>query len=192
MSIKVLSLLSCPFCRPRTGQIVVDAVALAAYRDSNPESTHSEMLHADPKQDVLIFNSDRAANKPCRHLLDIMVDFEYRSDDSDDWATSYDWQHPAAKKVDPNESCRDFLFMCLADRPGACVVCGQHHQLRKTPYQRRVGELDWRNFSAKGKQTPRYFAEARALFVRDVSVFIEEFQSLYRRCIRAERRMQKV
>lgn len=197
MSYKVLSLFTCPFCRPRTGQITVDTAALAAYRVKTI-AERAPCLHADPQQSVLFFNSDSPTSKPCPHLFDVQLDIDFWCEEpnsliaSDRWGTCFDWQHPLAKKADPDELQRDFWVREFQGARSVCLACGDYHHRPKTRFRFVGTNLAWRDFTVADVQNPKFAVEGRAVFVADVAAFIREIRPLYRKHCACARKISKM
>ena len=187
MSIQILQLFNCPFCRGKAGQILIDAVALAAYR-GKPSADPMPCINDDTEQKVLVFNSNSPASGPCPHLLDILVDFDLWTEMpnnrvGDRWGASYDWYHPKAREVDPQGYLRDFF---LELRQGLDVDAGENCDLPSYRVIRRW--RGWRDFTTKGKRKRHCQAEGTAVFVRDVAAFLSELRTQYRHHVSATRR----
>jgi hypothetical protein len=190
MSIQILQLFNCPFCRGKTGQIMVDAAALAAYR-RKPNVDPSPCIGDAPDQNVLVFNSDSRDSGPCQHLLDVLVDFDLWSElpnnrVGDRWGASYDWYHPKAREMDARGYLRDFF---LELRHGWDLCASEDHDL--PPYRVIRRRLGWRDFATKGTRKRHCEAEGTAVFVRDVATFLSELRTQYRQHVSATRKMQK-
>ena len=172
MSVKVLSLLECPFCKNENGGIAVDADALANARATWPSGGHL-VIHEQPDQKVFLFNSNRADAGPCEHLVQLHGDFRWGPVGDGgairrEWAMDFDW---GLKEFDPDDQLAELLWHAI-DLAGASSMGP------RTPLINESFGHEWTDHAVPDGSDRIYSIHAGAVFAQDRKRLFEELHHL--------------
>lgn len=176
MSMKVLSLLECPFCQDQIGEIAVDADGLADARATRAADQHLD-IYEEPDQKLLVFNSNRADPGPCEHLVDIYgsVGWGPKKDSGMvryNWGLGFNWLWPEMKKRDPDKVAYGFMVDSALQHNTVPEL------MPRMPFHQVMFERVWTDCTDTDTPRRAYMAEGGAVFAKDRTRFFNELLTL--------------
>lgn len=165
MSLDHLTLLECPFCTGRSGQIGINAGGLDEFRRNYPnldDAGSENAFRALERHEVVAFGSPAAAEGPCEHLLHVLIDFEASPGK---WDACYAW-----KFADLDDVAGGYFWDVFTITTAPTLV-------PETECDYEEDELSWPVIGHDG-QPVRLDIVGKAWFAADRARFVEELRAL--------------
>lgn len=176
MSIQALSLTTCPFCEDDNGEININATKLVSWQATFPEGGKI-LIHDQPDQEILNFNSESSDPGPCQHALQFYAaicrgEEHPQGGIRHDWCLELDWWVPAFDDTDVGRVLCSYLHEVALDRRGPRKF------LPKAPlYEARFGRR-WRDTSQPADEASFFRIQGNIVFAEDVAAYVAEVPQL--------------
>ena len=172
MSLYTLTLMECPYCNGRIGQIAINVPALNTIWHEFPTLKSKDInsvIHTIESHGAVVFNSAGVAEGPCEHLVHISIDF-----DRSGWAGCFAYKCPNLD--DGADYFWDVLPFTTAP---ALVPKTAHDRLSEVRLSWQVGEKDGKpvRLDVVGSA---WFAEDRVRFIEELRALEDRRQEAYK------------
>lgn len=181
MPVKLLHLVSCPYCPDEIGEIIIDAEALDALRAESEPATHLEITR-DPKQRIFTFNSSGSVLGPCEHLLVMHGACIWTPTSKKrvrhQGCLDYDWSHEVLARKQTHGDVEEYLDWFDVRSEGSLIYSARI-PAEFRPETRWEDEWFGREWPSHDRNIPmRCSVDGRAVFVANAEAFCDEVLAL--------------